>query len=123
MRFMRVAIGFVLLGLFSGMSLNANSFIVRSRRLTVLGTLTGEMAIGGKRADWCIQLNPVIMLDGTQISSLEIKSTDTQKLLSLEDKFVQAKGTLTFVSGGAIVQRPVFELSSIKEHKSKGTKP
>ena len=123
MRFARVVTGFVLLALFSAISFDANSFVVRSRRLTVLGTLTGEMAIGGKSADWCIQLNPVIMLEGTQISSLEIKSTDTQRLASLEDKFVEAKGTLTFVSGGAIVQRPVFELSSIKEHKSKGTKP
>jgi len=123
MRFARVVTGFVLLGLFSGCSLNANSFVVRSRRLTVLGTLTGEMAIGGKRGDWYIQLNPVIMLDGTQISSLEIKSPDTQRLASLEDKFVQAKGKLTFVSGGQTAQRPVFELSSIKEHKSKGARP
>ena len=123
MRFARVVTGLVLLTLFSAVSQDASSFDVRSRRLTVLGTLTGEMAIGGKSADWCIQLNPVIMVDGTQISSLEIRSTDTQKLASLEDKFVQAKGTLTFVSGGQTAQRPVFELSSIKEHKSKGARP
>jgi len=123
MRFARVVSGFVLLVLFSGVSLDGNSFLVRSRRLTVLGTLTGEVAMGGKSADWCIQLNPVIMLDGTQISSLEIKATDKQKLASLEDKFVQARGKLTFVSGGQTAQRPVFEVSSIKEHKSKGAKP
>jgi len=56
---------------------------------------------------------------GRQISSLEIKSSDTRKLASLEDKFVEAKGKLTFASGIEIAQRSVFELSSIKENKEK----
>jgi len=123
MRSLRVVSCLVLLVVFSCVSLNGNSFTVKSKRLTVLGTLTGEMASGGKSTGWCIQLNPVLMFDGTQISSLEIKSSDTQKLASLEDKFVQAKGKLTFVSGGQTAQRPVFELSSIKEHRSKGARP
>jgi hypothetical protein len=124
MRVVRVVIGFFVLLVCSVCLLNADSFlIVKSKRLTVMGTLTGETAIGSKGAAWCLQLNPVIMVDGTQISALEIKSSDTHRLASLEDKFVQARGKLTFIPGGEAAQAPVFELWSIKEHKSKSSQP
>ena len=118
MHFVRVIVCFVLVTFLASSPVTADSFIVKSKKLTVLGTLTEEMAVGAKTA-WSIRLNPVIMVHGRQISSLEIKSSDTRKLASLEDKFVEAKGKLTFASGIETAQRPVFELSSIKENKEK----
>lgn len=114
----RVVTCFVLIIFFSSFLITAGPLIVKSKKLTVLGTLTEEMDADANPA-WSIQLNPVIMVHGRQISSLEIKSPNTRKLSSLEDKFVQAKGKLTFSFGIETVQSPVFELSSIKEHKSR----
>ena len=118
MHFVRVVTCFVLITSFSSSSITTSPLIVKSKKLTVLGTLTEEMDADANPA-WSIQLNPVIMVHGRQISSLEIKSPDTRKLSSLEDKFVQAKGKLTFSFGIETTQSPVFELSSIKEHKSR----
>ena len=118
MHFVRVVTCFVLITFFSSSSITTSPLIVKSKKLTVLGTLTEEMDVDANPS-WSIQLNPVIMVHGRQISSLEIKSPDTRKLSSLEDKFVQAKGRLTFSFGIETVQSPVFELSSIKEHKSR----
>ena len=118
MHFVRVVTCFVLITSFSSSSITTSPLIVKSKKLTVLGTLTEEMDVDANPS-WSIQLNPVIMVHGRQISSLEIKSPDTRKLSSLEDKFVQAKGKLTFSFGIETTQSPVFELSSIKEHKSR----
>ena len=118
MHFVRVVTCFVVITFFPSSSITTSPLIVKSKKLTVLGTLTEEMDADANPA-WSIQLNPVIMVHGRQISSLEIKSPDTRKLSSLEDKFVQAKGKLTFSFGIETVQSPVFELSSIEEHKSR----
>ena len=118
MHFVRVVTCFVLIPFFSSSSITADPFVFKSKTLTVLGTLTEEMDADANPA-WSIQLNPVIMVHGRQISSLEIRSPNTRKLNSLEDKFVQAKGKLAFSFGIETVQGPVFELSSIKEHKSR----
>jgi hypothetical protein len=122
MRGVRVGMCLFLL-LCSPFAVSADSFALKSKRLTVLGVLLQDPAGGAGPLDWSLQLNPVIMLGGTQISSLEIRSSDTQKLRPLEDKFVQATGKLTMLAGASAAQRPVFELSSIKEHKSKGLRP
>jgi hypothetical protein len=119
-----VCIVALLLFLFSYPSLTASPFAIKSKRLTVLGTLTDDMTIGAERSGWTIQLNPVIIVDGKLISSIQVKSPNSRQLESLEDKFVQAKGKLTVISGAETEQRPVFEISSIKEHKShKGFEP
>lgn len=119
----RAGMCFVLL-LCSCFAVSADSFAVKSKRLTVLGVLLEDAAAGAAgHIDWSIQLNPVIMLGGTQISSLEIRASDTQKLRPLEDKFVLATGKLTIVAGAGAVERPVFELSSIKEHKTRDHRP
>lgn len=95
----------------------------KSKRLTVLGTLSEEKVIESSTAGWTIQLNPVIMVNGQQITWLEIKSSNPEKLEPLEDKFVQATGTLSFISSTDAGECPVLELSSIKEHKAKNTEP
>lgn len=127
MRSVRVVVSCVVVLVCACGSLTADSLrpSVRTKRLTVLGTLTDEMnrEAGTATSVWSLQLNPVIMLDGQQISSLEIKATNPQKLTSLQDKFVQATGKLTLIRDTETAQAPVFELWSIKEHKSKGLQP
>ena len=103
----------------SAASLSAPSLSFKATRLTVLGTLTDDLVLGAEASGWTIQLNPVIIVDGKLISSIEIKSSNKHRLASLEDKFVQATGKLIVLSGRNASQRPVFELSSIKEHKSR----
>lgn len=115
----RLMICTALVLLLSDISLTASSLTLRSKRLTVLGTLTDDMTIGPEKSGWTIQLNPVIIVDGKLISSIQIKSSRSRQLEPLEDKFVQAKGKLTFIAGTETAQRPVFELSSIKEHKGR----
>jgi hypothetical protein len=121
MYLIRVVVCFIFLVFFSSFPV-----IGKSKKLTVLGTLTEETeekVIDAKTAGWTIQLNPVIMVDGQQIAWLEIKSSNPEKLEPLEDKFVQATGTLTFISSTDAGECPVLELSSIKERKAKNTEP
>jgi hypothetical protein len=123
MYLLRVLVCVTLLSVLPTACVPAGSFTVKSKKLTVMGTLTGQVAVGDESAGWSIQLNPVIMVDGTQIASLEIKSSDKGKLESLEDKFVQAKGKMTVILGPDAVNAPVFELSWIREHKGKKSRP
>jgi hypothetical protein len=118
MYFIRVVVCFVFLVFFSSFPVTG-----KSKKLTVLGTLTEEKVIDAKTADWTIQLNPVIMIDGQQITWLEIKSSNPEKLEPLEDKFVQATGTLSFITSTEAGECPVLEISSIKERKAKNTEP
>jgi hypothetical protein len=118
MYFIRIVVCFIFLIFVSFVPLDG-----KSRKLTVLGTLTEEKVIDAKTADWTIQLNPVIMINGQQITWLEVRSSNPEKLEPLEDKFVQARGTLTFISSTDAGECPVLELSSIKEHKEKNTEP
>jgi hypothetical protein len=91
-------------------------------KLTVMGKLTRVMAIGGETSGWAIELNPVLTVDGKQVSSLEVKISDSKKLASLENKTVKATGTLSNALGVETGQRPVLNLSSIKAIKEKPTK-
>jgi hypothetical protein len=93
--------------------------LAKTRKLTVMGMLTEVTAIGGETSGWTIELNPVLMLDGKQISSIEIKSSNSHRLESLKDQPVEAKGNLTYESGVESAGRPVLELSSIKPRKRK----
>ena len=94
----------------------------KSDKLTVMGKLTRVMAIGAETTGWAIDLNPVLTVNGKQVSSLEVKSSNPKKLESLENKFVKAKGTLTNAVGVETGERPVLNLSSIKEMKEKPAK-
>ena len=89
----------------------------RSEHLIVLGKLTEASATDGASSSWCLQLNPVITVDGRQISVLELKTSHPQKLASLQDEFVQAKGTLINGDGSHPVDIPVLKLSSVHSVK------
>jgi len=109
MRLLRVTTCLCLLSLCALVPLFA-----KTRKLTVLGMLTEVSAIGSETTGWTIELNPVLMLDGKQISSIEVKSSNSHKLESLKDTPVEATGNLTYDSGVETGQRPILELSSIK---------
>jgi hypothetical protein len=124
MRVVRYVVWLFAAALFACGSVTADSVaVVKSKTLTVLGTLTDEMSMGASVGIWSLQLNPVIMVDGRQISSLEVKSSDNHKLEALADKFVKARGRLTLVTGVENAEPAVFELWSIKEHRSKTREP
>jgi len=88
----------------------------RSKHLIVTGKLI-EVSAAAQPVAWAIQLNPVITIDGRQLSSLEIKTPHPQKLESLQDAFVQAKGTLITDDSTDAAIIPVFELASIHSVK------
>jgi len=88
----------------------------RSKQLIVLGKLTQASAASGEPSTWYLQLNPVIIVGGRQLSSLEIKTPHPQRLATLQDEFVQAKGTLV-TTGADALEVPVLELSSVHSVK------
>ena len=71
----------------------------QSKNLTVTGKLTRVMAIGAESSDWSIELTTPITLDGMEVHSLEVHYSDSQKLESLKDHWVKAKGKLSTASG------------------------
>lgn len=85
----------------------------------VTGTLGGVMAIGGESTGWAIQVDPEITIDGKPVHSIEIAYKDAQKLEKLQNKRVTATGKLTHHHGVETGDRPVLEVSSIKESKTK----
>lgn len=87
----------------------------KSKKLTVTGKLTRMMAIGAETSGWSIELTSPITLDGKEIHSLEIRYSDTQKLESLKDHWVKAKGTVSSATGVETGHRTVLQLASIKE--------
>jgi hypothetical protein len=89
----------------------------QSKKLTLTGKLTRVVSIGAESSGWSLNLNPVLEFDGRQVSSVEVKCSDPQKLANLDEEFVRAKGTLTYSVGAENAERPVFALSSIKEIK------
>jgi hypothetical protein len=94
----------------------------KSDKLTVMGKLTRVMAIGAETSGWAIDLNPVLTVNGKQVSSLEVKSSNPKKLEALENKKVKATGTLSNAVGVETGERPVLTLTSIKEIKERPAK-
>ena len=77
------------------------------------------VAIGGESTGWSIQVDPEISVDGKPVHSIEIGYKDAQKLEKLNDKRVVATGKLTHKHGVETGDRPVLDVSSIKESKTK----
>jgi hypothetical protein len=98
------------------------SLSAQTDKLTVMGKLTRVMAIGAESSGWAIELNPVLTVEGKQVSSLEVKVADPKKLEGLENKTVKASGKLSNAVGVETGKRPVLTISSIKAIKEKPTK-
>jgi formylmethanofuran:tetrahydromethanopterin formyltransferase len=88
-------------------------------KMTVTGTLARAMVLGGESTGWSIQVDPEITVDGKPVHSIEIRYKDAQKLERLKDKRVNATGKLTHKHGVETGDRPVLEVSSIQESKTK----
>ena len=88
-------------------------------KMTVTGTLARAMVLGGESTGWSIQVDPEITVDGKPVHSIEISYQDAQKLEELKDKRVKATGKLTHKHGVETGDRPVLEVSSIQESKTK----
>jgi hypothetical protein len=89
----------------------------KPKRLTVTGKLMQLPATSSDSAGWALQLNPVITVDGRQLSNLEIETPHPQKLESLQDEFVQASGSLSITIAESSGERPILKLSSIRTVK------
>jgi heat shock protein HslJ len=86
-----------------------------SPTMTVTGTLSRVMAIGGESTGWAIQLDSEVAVDGKQVHSIEVDSPKTKKLQKLDGKHVEAKGSLSHRQGVETGERIILVLSSIKE--------
>ena len=118
MRIVRIAAGLIVVLL--SISLYAE---MPSQKLTVTGRLTRVMAIGGESTGWAIELEPETTIDGKQMSSIEVKSRNTQELESLENKRVEVTGTVLHRLGVETGKRSVLLASSIKEAESAAQAP
>ena len=45
----------------------------KQQKITATGTLTRVMAIGGESAGWVVQLDSGAIIDGKQVSSIEVE--------------------------------------------------
>ena len=86
-----------------------------SPTMTVTGTLTRVMAIGGESTGWAIQLDSAAAIDGKQIHSIEVDSPKTKKLQKLDNMHVEAAGLLSHRQGVETGERTVLVISSIKQ--------
>jgi hypothetical protein len=94
-------------------SLNAQT----PSQMTVTGKLVHVMAIGGESTGWAIQLESQTTIDSKQVDFIEVDYSESKKLKELADKRVKAKGTLSHRHGVETGDRPVLDISSIKEAK------
>jgi len=85
----------------------------RARHLIVTGRLTQL----DTDSTWAIQLNPVITVDGRQVSFLVITTPNPQKLEPLQNELVQAAGTFSTVNTGHTGDCPALRLSSVRSVK------
>ena len=110
---MRIAqISQALLLAFFCVCLQANA---QGQKMTVKGKLVRAAGIGGESTGWLIESNSEITIDGRQVRSIEVDYRPAQRLSSLQDKQVEASGTLSRRHGVETGERPVFEIDSIRE--------
>lgn len=87
------------------------------KKLTVTGKLTRVLAAGAETSGWAVQLDSERTIDGKQVSSIEVQSTNVKQLESLENQTVKASGMLSHVDGVEIGPRTVLTINSIKAIK------
>jgi ABC-type hemin transport system substrate-binding protein len=92
------------------------------KKLTVTGKLTRVLAIGAETSGWAIQLDSGRTINGKQVSSIEVQSTNLKQLESLENQTVRASGVLSHVDGVETGPRLVLTINSIKAIKTKSEK-
>jgi hypothetical protein len=91
----------------------------KDKKISVTGRLVHAVAVGGESTGWTIQLEREMRIDGDQVDSIEVQSTN-QKLDEFADKHIKAQGKLTTLHGVERGDRTVLDISSIKEVRTKG---
>jgi hypothetical protein len=84
-----------------------------SKKITVVGTLTRVMAIGGETSGWSLEFERKISLGGKKTRSVEITGP-VEELEKLKDQRVRATGMLAHHTGMERGEYTVFEISSIR---------
>ena len=85
------------------------------QNITVTGKLIRQMAIGGESTGWAIQLESQLDIAGKPVNSLEIDAREKAQLERLENRRVEASGTLSRRHGVETGDRSVLAVSSIRE--------
>lgn len=92
---------------------------LQAQTITVGGTLSRAMAIGGESTGWSLQLDAPSTIDGKELHSLEVDYSDKHKLESLDGKHVTARGKISHRHGVETGDRIVLDLSSIRSQPEK----
>jgi hypothetical protein len=87
-------------------------------KITVSGTLTRVMAIGGESTGWSIQFVSPTSIEGKKVDSIEVKFDDPNQGEKYENRHVKVTGTIRTVHGVETGDRAVLEATSIKETKT-----
>jgi heat shock protein HslJ len=86
--------------------------------ITVTGTLTRAMAIGGESTGWSMQLDSETGVGGKQVQSIEVEAQG-KNLDALNDKHVRATGKVSHLQGVERGDRIILAITSIREIKTK----
>jgi hypothetical protein len=83
-------------------------------RVTVRGLLVRVVAIGGETTGWALQLEAPLKLEGQTVRELEVNSRP-ERWAGSEDKWVEARGRITWRRGVERGRWPVLEIESLRE--------
>ena len=83
--------------------------------VSVTGTLSRAVAIGGESTGWSMQLDSAISIDGKQLRQIEVESEDGRQLQQFAGKRVHVSGRLEQRQGVERGPRSILTVSSIEE--------
>jgi heat shock protein HslJ len=90
----------------------------QEQSISMVGVLPRVVAIGGESTGWGIQLDAPMSFGGKQVQHVELAFAKTDQLNKLVNKRVEVTGTITRRQGPERGERPVLEVTSIREAPS-----
>ena len=85
------------------------------QKITLVGTLHREMAIGAESTGWMVQVDSETIVDGKPISSIEVSDIRKPKQLEdFENKRVKVAGKVVYRHGVETGVQPYIEIMTIK---------
>ena len=91
------------------------------QEITLTGKLVRAMAIGGESTGWALELAAGTTINGKARDSVQVSSSDTSTLESLENRRVTASGRLVHRHGVESGVQPVLEVTSIRRASAQST--
>lgn len=85
-----------------------------AKKMTVIGTLTRVMAIGGESTGWSVEFDRQTNVDDKPLHSIEVKFTNPKQAENYENKRVKVTGVITYRHGVETGDVAVLEVRSIK---------